>query len=110
MSITGIPYGKAKVSPQDLLAKAERAQQLIEEYSEQLSQMTRLMDQSEAQWIGKAGDTYREVFHREAKIIEVSIDELKKYPQELLQYHGLYSDTIDKTESTVDSIVSIEMA
>lgn len=102
-------FGKVKVNTEDLKTKGEEAWQRIREYQAVLEQMEQAVNASSAYWVGKAGDTYRKVLKLQMQKVQEILEAYSVYPKELLEYAGIYSETIAQTESAADSVETLNM-
>lgn len=102
-------YGTLKVSPAELVLKSEIASARIFACKTALEHIATAIRSSDAFWQGEAADLVRQVFEKEAKSSLEALEELSKYPQDLLQYNGLYSEVINRTQGLADQISSFSM-
>lgn len=101
-------FGTVKVNSEELKAKAEDAYVKIGQYKETLEQVTSTIAASSSYWTGSAGDLFREALSLQISEMQEALEEYRKYPKELLQYAGIYSEVIMQTESLAEA-VKIEM-
>ena len=102
-------YGTIKVNTDELKVKGEDAWNKIRRYRIALDQIEKAVNSSSSYWQGNAADLYRSVLKKQINMVEDTLIELQKYPEELLAYAGVYSETISKTEETAESINDFEL-
>jgi len=97
-------YGTLKVSPEQLIASAEQAFRNIEACRNAIGKISSTIATTGGYWHGDAGETAREAYVSQAKESIDALNELAAYPQDLLQFHGLYSEVIATTQRQVQEI------
>lgn len=97
-------YGTLKVSPEQLMASAELAFKSIEACRDALEKISSTITASGGYWQGDGAEAARETYASQAASSIGGLNELAVYPQDLLQYHGLYSEVIANTMRQVQEI------
>ena len=101
--------GTLAVDPEALVQTAEDAFQSIRRYRYGLEAISKLIKSSDSIWKGEGGETFRRVYEEELKVAEEALETYEKYPQELLEYFGLYSNVIAEANAQADSIEVFQM-
>lgn len=109
VSNTAFEGGVVGVDPDVLVETAEAAFRQIAAYRQGLETVTKLIDSSEGIWVGEAGDAFRQVFKLELSKVEETLDAYAAYPGDLLEFAGLYSDSIAKAEGYASSVSEFKM-
>lgn len=102
-------FGTVKVDAAILQEKAEEAFAKIQVYQSGLEQIRSLIQGSAGFWAGQAGDLYRESMQNQISNAMEILQEFSEYPKDLLNYAGIYSETISKTESIAASIETLQL-
>ena len=97
-------YGTLKVSPEQLMASAELAFKNIEACRDALEKISSTITATGGYWQGDGAEAAREAYASQASTSIEGLNELAVYPQDLLQYHGLYSEVIAATQRQVQEI------
>lgn len=102
-------FGVVKVEPNELKSKAEEVYNNIKTYENAMNNISDFIKSSRNYWVGDAGELLRQVFSYEEQEIDCVIEQFKDYPKQLLEYAGIYSETIKNAEETVSSINDFNM-
>lgn len=102
-------FGTVKVETNVLKEKAEDAYTKIKNLESILNEMQQEVKSSNGYWIGEAGEAFRTSFLTKKQELDDVLASFQDYPKQLLNYAGLYSETISAAESTVDSINDLNM-
>ena len=104
-----VNYGKVKVDVEELKMKGEDAWKKIKQYKEALEQITTVVEGGNSYWKGQAADMYREVLRKQMQTADEALKAYEEYPKELLDYAGIYSNTIMATEELAESISDLKL-
>lgn len=104
-----LEYGSVKVNSDELKAKAEDAFKKITKYQNSLQEISATVAASESYWDGQAADAYRNILKSQMKIIEDVLTQYAEYPKTLLEFAGIYSETITKAETQVEELQTLEL-
>lgn len=102
-------FGTVKVNTEVLQTKGEEAYAKLRAYQTALEQIQGMMSKSSGYWVGKAGDLYREVIQSQLKTAADALAVFADYPKELLEYAGVYSETISRTEAIAESLEGLDL-
>lgn len=109
MAQDGTDFGTVRVDAGVLQTKGEEAYQKIQAYSTALERINSLIKDSGRFWKGEAGSLYRASMQNQiANAMEI-LQEFAEYPKELLQYAGIYSETISRTEALAESVETLQL-
>lgn len=97
-------YGTLRVSQERLMASAELAFKNIDACRDALEKISSTITATGGYWQGDGAETAREIYASQAATSIEGLNELAAYPQDLLQYHGLYSEVIATTQRQVQEI------
>lgn len=102
-------FGTVKVDTSVLQAKGEDAYQKLQNYQAALERIQALIMESSSFWIGQAGELYRSSMQNQIKQAMETVQVFLEYPKELLEYAGIYSETIRRTEELAQSVGTLDM-
>lgn len=102
-------FGTVKVDTEILRGKGEEAFIKLQTYQNELERIDSLIQDSGRFWRGKAGELYRlSMKNQIADAMEI-LQEFSEYPRELLNYAGIYSETVSRTEALAESIDTLQL-
>lgn len=102
-------FGTLAVDPEVLVQTAEDAFRSIARYREGLDAITNLVKSSDDVWKGEGGETFRKVYETELKAALDALEEFERYPKDLLEYFGLYSEVIASADAQASGIEIFKM-
>ena len=101
--------GTVKVSPGELTSAAELANRRIGLYRKALDEISTMLRDSQSFWDSPGGEAYRNTFRDQYQSVVSGLEELEKYPDELLRMAGIYKPAVSNAEKAVDDINSFTM-
>lgn len=97
----GIGTVSFKVTPEELVAKAQEVTTEITNMETHLDELQTLVDKTKGYWIGEGGDTNRNLYYDLQDTIETIMTRLKEHPLDLVTIAQTYSDVELQVEEII---------
>lgn len=86
-----------KMSPEELMAKADAASSSIGKMRDRLSELGGMVRRTSCYWIGDAGDRHRRTYAEQEKTQEEMMKRLSRHPNNMLKIAGIFQDAEKKS-------------
>ena len=95
---------EVKVSPAELLSKAETVSAGIANMENQCGQLEQIINRTSSYWIGEAGDMHRTIYQNQKLHIEEMMKRLKEHPADLIVIAQTYIEAEERAESLASGL------
>lgn len=95
-----------RVDSQQLYNKASYMEQLITELKNHINTIDQIVQLTERNWKGEAGDYNRQEYYSKKASIEEIVIKLEEHPRDLIEISGVYTDSNNQTVEIAESLPS----
>lgn len=98
--------GRLTVTPEELVAQADRVRTSAKSLQERFDQMKRLVDETEYYWKGEAAEAHREGYHKNRSAIEEIISRYQEHVRDLETMAGVYREAETTSTNLADELAA----